>query len=94
VKFNFKKNLKYIKLFFYDVDFRSKVHSLLRRQLFKDIDLLQIELGERDRNKSGFIHRNEALSACRSLPVPLPIDMLNQIFQWQVYFVAELEQTT
>ncbi|XP_059474839.1 EF-hand domain-containing family member C2-like [Neocloeon triangulifer] len=59
---------------------RSKVHSLLQRQLFKDIDLLKIELIDRDHRKTGFLDRNNAWAACRSLPVPLPVDLLAKIF--------------
>ncbi|CAB3361910.1 Hypothetical predicted protein [Cloeon dipterum] len=63
-----------------DLHLRSKVHSLLRRQLFKDMDLLKIELHERDHAKTGYLSRKNAWAACRSLPVPLPVDVLATVF--------------
>ncbi|KAF4525746.1 hypothetical protein B566_EDAN002006 [Ephemera danica] len=59
--------------------FQSKVHDELRRMLFKDVDLLRVELRNRDPNHTNYISRTDAWAVCRSLPVPISPETLSLV---------------
>lgn len=52
---------------------------MLRRQLFRDVDLLRLELRVRDPEQTGYVSRTAAWGVCRSLPVPLSPDMISNV---------------
>lgn len=60
---------------------RSLVHTELNRQVWQDLERLEEDIKDWDRNKNGYLSKQQLYTIIRANRVPLEIELVNLMLE-------------